>query len=80
MPQGRRKVPFSGKAKKAQLLSKREKKEDISTRGDDQDEHGRREKSENMAASLTASDKSTILTDVHLHGKGSSHRYDLVYK
>jgi hypothetical protein len=28
MPQGRRKIPFSGKAKKAQILMKRERKEE----------------------------------------------------
>jgi hypothetical protein len=32
MPQGRRKVPFSGKAKKAQILMKREKKEEAASR------------------------------------------------
>lgn len=30
MPQGRRKVPFSGKAKKVQIQMKREKKEELS--------------------------------------------------
>ena len=35
MPQGRRKTPFGGKAKKAQLQEKREKKQEKSQFGDD---------------------------------------------
>jgi hypothetical protein len=42
MPQGRRKIPFSGKAKKVQIQMKREKKEMEDVRGSGDQEKGSR--------------------------------------
>ena len=75
MPQGHRKVPFSGKAKKTQLLMKREKKEDGSSKVD----ANRRDKTdESKDEPKVPLDKGALLVDVQLHGKAAAHRYDLV--
>ena len=76
MPQGHRKVPFSGKAKKTQLLMKREKKEDGTSKVD----ANRRDKTEESLKddSKVPIDKGALLVDVQLHGKAAAHRYDLV--
>jgi hypothetical protein len=74
MPQGRRKVPFSGKAKKVQMLTKRERKEETTTTK--REEVG--STSATTTTELSSSDKGALLLDVQLHGKGSAHRYDLV--
>ena len=71
MPQGHRKVPFSGKAKKTQLLMKREKKEDGPANRRDKTDESKDEPKVPL-------DKGALLVDVQLHGKAAAHRYDLV--
>ena len=79
MPQGRRKVPFSGKAKKVQMMTKRERKEETTTTRRDEDKSTSTSASTSAMTELSTSDKGAILLDVQLHGKASAHRYDLVH-
>ena len=76
MPQGHRKVPFSGKAKKTQLLMKRERKEDGGTSKVDANRRDKNDESKDEPKAPI--DKGALLIDVQLHGKAAAHRYDLV--
>ena len=76
MPQGRRKTPFSGKAKKTQIMMKREKKEE-SLAKDDYDHRREVNQSAEATASAAVPDRGGILMDVQLQGKSLKQRYEL---
>ena len=88
MPQGRRKTPFSGKAKKAQMMAKRERKEEEAASRVLGERFSKRDRDDEVtssssskvlpSASASTEDKAAVLLDVQLPSKGSSHRYDLV--
>ena len=78
MPQGRRKTPFSGKAKKAQIVAKRERKEEESTSRVQHERFPKREEETPSASKMSTEDRAAILLDVQLPGKATAHRYDLV--
>lgn len=84
MPQGRRKIPFSGKAKKVQIQMKRDKKEDRSKFDGDskRDEASSSDVPTFKPGDHRVLDKGSILMDVQLRGRGSgqAQRYELLFK